>query len=91
MVSLIRINTALTAHSDTDKYRKRGSPDVGFDKSKKEERYFFRSSKADIQSSSHLKVVPFFRSWKEGWHRSANLDMNLFKAAIIPVNRWTSL
>ena len=91
MVSLIRINTALIARSDTAKYRKSGSPGVGFDKSKEEERYFFRSSKADMQLSSHLKVVPFFRSWKKGWHRSANLDMNLFKAAVIPVNRWTSL
>ncbi len=91
MVSLIRINTALTARSDMAKYRKRGSPGVGFDKSKEEERYFFRSSKADIQSSSHLKLVHFFRSWKKGWHRSADLDMNLFKAVVIPANRWTSL
>ena len=91
MVSLIRINTALTARSNTAKNRKRGSSDVGFDKSKEEERYFFRSLKADAQSSSHLKLVPFFRSWKKGRHRSADLDMNLFKAAVIPVRRWTSL
>ena len=59
MVSLIRINTALTARSDTAKYRKSGSPGTGFDNSKGEERYFFRSSKVDIQHSFHLKVVPF--------------------------------
>jgi hypothetical protein len=82
---------ALTTRSDTAKYRKSGSPGTGFDKSKGKERYLFRSSKADIQLSSHLKVVPFFRRWKKGWHQSADLDMNLFKAAIIPVNCCTSL
>ncbi len=91
MVSLIRISMALTARSDTTKYRKSGSPGTGFDRSKGQERYLFRSSKADTQLSSHLKVVPFFRSWKKGWHLSADLDMNLFNAAVIPVNRWTSL
>ena len=91
MVSLIRIITALTAHSDTANYRKSGSAGARFDKSRGEERYLFRSSKAAAQLSSHLKLVSFFRSWKKGWYWSADFDMNLFRAAVIPVNCWTSL
>ena len=82
---------ALIAWSNTAKYRKSGSPGVGLDKSKEEERYLFRSLKAETHLSSHLKVVLFFRSWKKGWHLSADLEMNLIKAAVILVNRWTSL
>ena len=51
-------------------------------------RYVFNAENASSHFVSHRKA--FFRTSKKGWHLSLALDTNRLKAAILPVNHWTS-
>lgn len=54
------------------------------------DRYCFSSSKATTHSSVHSKFFHLWRSWKNSRHRSADLEMNLFKVAIVLISFCTS-
>jgi hypothetical protein len=48
-------------------------------------------SKAATCSGPHVKSFTPHSVLRKGRLRSADLEMDLFKAANLPVNRWTSL
>jgi hypothetical protein len=53
-------------------------------------RYFFKSSKAFCGSGVHYNLSYFLRSLKKGSPVTPSHEMNMLKAAIYPVNFWTS-
>ena len=55
------------------------------------DRYCLSCWNAITHSSDHLNTFYLYSKRKKGLHLSADLDMNRFKAAIIPVSFCTSL
>ena len=53
-------------------------------------KYSFKSWKALSQSSFHQNPFHFLKSWKNGWHQSANLEINRLRATNMLVSTWTS-
>lgn len=54
-------------------------------------RYFLSEVNASSHSSFHENCLFPFNNWKKERHLSVDRQMNIFKPAIRPVNRWTSL
>ena len=86
--SLIR--TALTAWSETPRYRKSLSLSSGFDNKCGDVKYRFNSLRASSQADVHSKFFAFFMAEKNIKLLSVDLEMNLFRAAILPASRMTS-
>ena len=77
----------LTALSIAETYRSNSAPGVGVARVFGFDKYFFISSNACCCGGPHVKFlfVPF-RAWNIGRLCSANFEINLFKAASLPVN-----
>ena len=74
----------------TAKYKYNGSSSTGFESNGG----LFRYSLSDINTCSHLSshknlLLPFSES-KKGRHLSVALEINLLRAATLPVKLWTS-
>lgn len=81
--------TALREYDKTVMYRKRVSPGKGEMSFGSVWRWFFNLQKVSSASSSHWNLC-FFKVWKNGRALSANLERNMFRAAMQPVRRYTS-
>jgi hypothetical protein len=72
-------------------YRRRGSEGSGIARVAKSDRCCLSDSKAAACSGPQAKSFAPHNVLRKGRLRSADLEMNLFKAANLDVSRWTSL
>jgi hypothetical protein len=85
------INAALTTHGEAAMYSRRGNEGSGLARVAKSDRCCLSNSKDVACSGPQAKFFMPRNVLRKGRLRSADLEMNLFKAANLPVNRWTSL
>jgi hypothetical protein len=72
-------------------YSSSGSKGSGLVRMAKSDRCCLRDAKAAACSGPHTKSFTPHSVLRKGRLRSADLEMNLFRAANLPVRRWTSL
>jgi hypothetical protein len=84
-------NAALTAHGEAAMYRRRGNEGSGLVRVAKLDRCCLSDSKATACSGPQVKSFAPRNVLRKGRLRSADLEMNLFRAANLPISRWTSL
>jgi hypothetical protein len=72
-------------------YSSRGSSKSGLVNVARLDIYFFRDSKAATCSGPQEKSLALRNVLRNGRLRSADLEINLFSAANLPVSRWMSL
>jgi hypothetical protein len=84
-------NAALTAHGEATMYRRRGSEGSRLVRVAKSDMCCLSDSKAAAYSSPQAKSFAPHNVLRKGRLRSMDLDMNLFRAANLPVSCWTSL
>jgi hypothetical protein len=72
-------------------YSRRGSAGPGLVNVARSDRYCFRDSKEVACSGPHTKSFASRNVLRKGRLRSADLEINMFSAASLPVNRWMSL
>jgi hypothetical protein len=72
-------------------YRRRGNEGSGLARVAKLDRCCLSDSKAAACSGPQAKSFAPRNVLRKGRLRSADLEMNLFRAANLPVSRWTSL
>ena len=73
------------AYFMTARYRKSGSPSTGFESSGGLLRYYLSALNACSHLSSHKNPLLPFNESKKGRHFSVALEMNLLRAATLPV------
>ena len=84
-------NAALTALGEATMYSRRGSAGSGLVNVARSDRYCFRDLKAAACSVPQTKSFASRNVLRKGRLHSADLEINLFSAANLPVNRWMSL
>jgi hypothetical protein len=72
-------------------YRRRGNEGSGLARVAKSDRCCLSDSKAAACSSPQAKSFAPHNVLRKGRLCSADLEMNLFRVANLPVSRWTSL
>ena len=72
-------------------YSSKGSEGSGLARVAKSNKCCLSDSKAAAYSGPQVKSFAPHNVLRKGRLRSADLEMNLFKAANLPVSRWTSL
>jgi hypothetical protein len=81
----------LTAYGEAAMYSSRGSEGSGLVRIAKSDRCCFNDAKAAACSGPHAKSFAPRSVLRKGRLCSADLDINLLRAANLPVRRWTSL
>jgi hypothetical protein len=84
-------STALTAYGEAVMYSSRGSKGSGLVRIAKFDRCCFSDVKVVTCSGPHAKSLAPRSVLRKGRLRSTDLEMNLLRAANLPVRRWTSL
>ena len=83
------MRAALTAAPEVAMYNNSSAFSEGLDIIARFSMYAFKASKAFACSSPYCMLPVPFNALKNGRHFSADLEMNLFSEASLPVNFWT--
>jgi hypothetical protein len=84
-------NAALTACGEAATYSNRGSKGLGLVRVANSDRCCFSDAKATACSGPHAKSFAPRSVLRKGRLHSVDLEMNLLRAANLPVRRWMSL